>query len=175
MAVKKHLLLIPAERIENKIYLIRGHKVMIDADLAELYKVETARLTRQVRRNFDRFPPDFMFKLTAKEFENLRCQFGISSWGGRRYLPYVFTEQGVAMLSSVLNSRRAIQANIAIMRTFTKLRQMMGSHKDLKNKIEEMEKKYDGQFQLVFDALKELLAPPPAPKKGQIGFCPSEQ
>ena len=116
----------------------------------------------------------FMFQLTKLEFKNLKSQFATSSWGGVRTPPYVFTEQGVAMLSSVLNSERAIQVNIEIMRTFSKLRQMIETHKDLKKKVEEMEKKYDGQFQIVFDALRELLEPPAAPKKGKIGFCPSE-
>ena len=125
----KQALAIPAERIEQSIFLIRGHKVMLDADLAALYRVETGALVRAVKRNIERFPPHFMFQLSKEEFENLRCQTGISRWGGRRYLPYAFTEQGVAMLSSVLRSKRAIQVNIAIMDTFVRLRQMLSSHK----------------------------------------------
>ncbi len=161
--------LIPQERIESQILLIRGQKVMLDRDLAILYRVETAQLTRQVRRNIGRFPGDFMLQLTKEEFTNLKCHFGTSSWGGTRKLPYVFTEQGVAMLSSVLNSNRAILVNIQIMRAFTKLRQMLLTHKDLKRKIEAMENKYDQQFKVVFEAIRRLLEPPPTPKR-QIGF-----
>jgi hypothetical protein len=137
-----------AEIIADMIYVIRGHKVMFDSDLAALYGVETKVLIQSFKRNVERFPEDFMFQLDAQEFECLRSQFVTSKKGrgGRRYLPYVFTEQGVAMLSSVLNSKRAIQVNIAIMRTFTKLREMMATHKELRQKIEEMEKKYDSQF-----------------------------
>jgi phage regulator Rha-like protein len=161
--------IIHSDVILSKIYYIRGHKVMLDRDLAELYKVETAQLKRQVRRNIDRFPDDFMFELTAVEFENLRCQIDTSSWGGTRYVPMAFTEQGVAMLSSVLNSERAIQVNIQIMRAFTKLRKMISSHEDLRRKIEAMEKKYDEQFRIVFEAIKELLRTEAHPKK-KIGF-----
>lgn len=160
--------LIPAERIETKILLIRGQKVMLDEDLSELYGVETKQLTRQVRRNMERFPEDFMFRLTKEEF--LRCQFGTSKRGGRRYLPYAFTEQGVAMLSSVLNSKRAILVNVQIMRTFTKLRGMLLAHDEgLRKKIEARERKYDRQFKIVFDAIRKLLEPPPKPR-GRIGF-----
>lgn len=158
------------ERIQTKILFIRGQKIMLDADLAKLYGVETKQLTRQVRRNVMRFPDDFMFRLTAQEVANLRCQIGTSSWGGRRYKPYAFTEQGVAMLSSVLNSERAIQVNIQIMRTFTKLRQLMATHESLRKKIEEMEKKYDYQFKVVFDAIRQLLEPPKQKQKPRIGF-----
>ncbi len=161
--------LIPQERIEGKIYLIRGKKVMLDHDLAFLYGVETKQFKRAVKRNITRFPEDFMFELTNEEYQNLRCQFGTSSWGGRRYLPCVFTEQGVAMLSSVLNSERAIQVNIQIIRAFTKLRELMMTHKDLQRKIEEMEKKYDRKFQIVFEAIKRLLEPPEK-KREPIGF-----
>ncbi len=145
------------EIIQNMIYVIRGQKVMLDSDLATLYGVKTGRLNEQVKRNIKRFPEDFMFLLTKQEFDNLISQFATSSWGGRRKTPLVFTEQGVAMLSSILNSERAIQVNIAIMRTFIKLRELISTHKELKEKIEAMEKKYDGQFQLVFAAIKELL------------------
>jgi len=159
------------EVIRDMIYIIRGNKVMADSDLAELYGVQTKQLKRAVKRNIGRFPDDFMFELTKEEFENLRCQFGTSSWGGKRYLPYVFTEQGVAMLSSVLNSERAIQVNIVIMRTFTRLRSMIESHKQLKRKVEEMEKKYDQQFKVVFEAIKQLLTPPEK-TRNKIGFHP---
>ena len=160
---------LPEDIIENMVYLIRGQRVMLDSDLADLYGVETKRLKAQVRRNIKRFPDDFMFQLTKEEFDVLRSQFASSSWGGKRYLPYVFTEQGVAMLSGVLNSDRAIQMNIAIMRTFTKLRRMISVHKDLKRKIENIEKKYDEKFQVVFTVLKKLLDSPEKPKK-KIGF-----
>jgi len=142
---------------------------MLDSDLAELYGVKTKELNKAVKRNKERFPDDFMFQLTKKETENLRSQIGTSSWGGRRYLPYAFTEQGVAMLSSVLRSKRAIYVNIQIMRTFTKLREILSTHKDLQRKIEEMEKKYDQQFKIIFDAIKTLLQHP-EPKKRPIGF-----
>ena len=157
--------LVPIEPIASKIYLIRGIKVILDRDLAELYGVETKRLKEQVRRNIERFPEDFMFELTKKEIKNLRSQFATSSWGGARYLPMAFTEQGVAMISSILKSKRAIEVNIAIIRAFVKLREMMATHKDLKRKIESMEKKYDEQFQIVFEAIKQLLTEEDKPKK----------
>ena len=168
--------LIPIERIEKLIYLIHGHKVMLDTDLAELYDVETRILVRNVKRNIDRFPKDFMFQLTKKEDEVLRSQIGISKkgWGGRRYAPYVFTEQGVAMLSSVLNSKRAIQVNVEIMRAFVRMRQLLASHKGLMQKILDMEKKYDKQFQIVFKALKQLMVEEERPKP-QIGFKADEE
>jgi len=162
---------VPAEIIETKIYLIRGHKVMLDSDLAELYGVEVKQLKRQVRRNIDRFPEDFMFQLQKEEYESLRSHFGTLKRGEHaKYLPYVFTEQGVAMLSSVLNSERAVQVNIAIMRTFVKIREMLSTHKDLARKLANMEKKYDSQFKMVFDAIRELMRPPVEPKKRKIGF-----
>lgn len=164
--------IVPVEIIEQKIYVIRGEKVMIDFDLAVLYSVQTKQLKRAVSRNIDRFPIDFMFELTKDEYEALRRHFGTLKRGRHsKYLPYAFTEQGVSMLSSVLNSKRAIQVNIAIMRTFTKLRQLIGNHKDLKRKVEEMEKKYDKQFHVVFAALKRLLEEPEKKKK-PIGFHP---
>ena len=165
---------VPIERIANKIYFIRDTKVMLDRDLAELYGVEIKVLKQAVRRNIKRFPNDFMLELTKDEFENLRSQFVTSSWGGARYLPMVFTEQGVAMLSTVLKSDRAIQVNIQIMRAFTQLRQMLSTHKDLKRKIESMEKKYDQQFQVVFEAIKQLLTEEDKPKK-KIGFTAKEK
>ena len=161
--------LIPVENISSKIFMIRGFKVMIDRDLAELYGVETAQLKRAVRRNIDRFPEYFMFILQNQEVRNLRCQFGTSSWGGTRYIPMAFTEQGVAMLSTVLNSKRAIQVNIQIMRTFSRLRQMLAGHKKLEKKIEAMEEKYDDQFRVVFEAIKLLIKEDEKPKK-KIGF-----
>jgi phage regulator Rha-like protein len=161
--------LIPAEVIERKIYLIRGQKVMLDSDLAKLYGVTTKRLNEQVRRNLKRFPSDFMFQLSNEEAVSLRSQFATSKRGGRRYLPYAFTEQGVAMLSTVLNSERAIEVNIQIMRAFVKLREIIASNKALAKRLDELESKYDEQFKAVFDAIRELMTPP-EPKKRKIGF-----
>jgi len=168
--------LVPIELIASKIYLIRGIKVMLDRDLAELYDVETKILKRAVRRNIDRFPEDFMFELTKAELENWRCQFGTYNEVkmGLRYKPMAFTEQGVAMLSSVLRSKRAIHVNIQIMRAFTQLRKMLSTHEDLKRKIESMEKKYDEQFQIVFEAIKQLLSEEDKPKK-KIGYTVKEK
>jgi phage regulator Rha-like protein len=168
--------LVPPERIERSILLIRGHKVILDADLAALYGVETKQLIRAVKRNLPRFPDDFMFQLKEEEFENLRFHFGTSSqWGGRRYPPYAFTEQGVAMLSSVLRSKRAIQVNIEIMRAFVRLRRILASHAELARKLDALEKKYDAQFKVVFDAIRQLMAPPqPASSKKRIGFLVEE-
>ncbi|MCF6365290.1 MAG: ORF6N domain-containing protein [Bacteroidales bacterium] len=157
---KNNELAIPDEIIKDKIYFIRGQKVMIDRDLAELYGVETRVLKQSVRRHIKRFPEDFMFQMTKEEFENLRSQFVMSrQHGGTRYLPMVFTEQGVAMLSSVLNSDRAIMVNIQIIRTFTKIRQMLSSHKEILLKLEQIESKnleYDEKFMLIFEYLKQL-------------------
>jgi len=158
------------EKIESRIFQLRGRKVMLDSDLAMLYGVPTRQLTRQVRRNIKRFPDDFIFQLTAGEIKNLRCQIGTSSWGGRRYAPYVFTEEGVAMLSSVLNSERAIMVNIHIMRAFVRLRRTGLTYVGLKRKMDTMEKKYDSQFRVVFEALRKLLAPSPIKPKPLIGF-----
>lgn len=166
---KKELIAIPGERIISRILLIRGKKVMLDQDLAELYMVGTKVLNLAVKRNIARFPSDFMFQLSEKEFENLRSQIETSSWGGRRYLPHAFTEQGVAMLSSVLNSNRAIQVNIQIVRTFTKLRELLATNKELREKIESMERKYDKKLKEVFEVLKTLLIQEEKPKR-QIGF-----
>jgi len=163
--------LIPTERIETCILLLRGQKVMLDVDLAKLYGVTTFNLNKAVKRNLDRFPEDFMFQLNYQEVRNLIFQIGISSWGGTRKLPRAFTEQGVAMLSSVLKSKRAVQVNIEIMRAFVKLRELLASHKDLALKLAEMEKKYDSQFKVVFDAIRELMTPiDPPPKPRRIGF-----
>jgi len=161
----------PAERIERAILLIRGQKVMLDRDLAALYGVETKTLNRAVRRHSRRFPPDFMFQLTAEEFTRLRYQIGTSKGrGGRRYRPCAFTEQGVAMLSSVLNSDRAVEVNIAIMRAFVRLRTLLASHAELARKLEEMEAKSDAQFKVVFDAIHQLMKSPASPLRRQIGF-----
>jgi hypothetical protein len=178
MAAKKNQMLrerpinlLPVERIEKKILLIRGRKVMLDRDLASLYGVETRVLKQAVRRNTERFPDDFMFVFSRRDFKNWRSQFVMSKSDkmGLRHPPMAFTEQGVAMLSSVLNSTRAIQVNIAIMRAFVRLRYILATHEDLARKLDEMEKKYDGHFKAVFDALRELMNPtePPRPK---IGF-----
>jgi hypothetical protein len=161
--------------IAPKVHWIRHEKVLLDYDLAALYGVTTFNLNKAVKRNSDRFPADFMFQLTAVEAENLRFQFGISSsgHGGRRYLPYAFTEQGVAMLSSVLRSTRAVQVNIAIMRTFVQLRRLMDSNRDLARRIDSLEKKYDEQFRVVFDAIKRLIAEDKVRKskpRREIGF-----
>ncbi|MHB1033843.1 MAG: ORF6N domain-containing protein [Pirellulales bacterium] len=165
--------LVPAERIERSILLIRGHKVMLSPDLAVLYDVEPRALVQAVKRNLDRFPADFMFQLTPEEFDFLKSQNVISSatgWGGaRRAAPYAFTEQGVAMLSSVLRSSRAVAVNIEIMRAFVRLRQMLATHADLARKVEALEKKYDAQFKSVFDAIRQLMTPPSPPRR-PIGF-----
>lgn len=169
---KEEVSIVPIERIEQCIYQVRRHKVMLDSDLAMLYGVETKALVRAVKRNISRFPADFMFQLSKVEYESfLRCQIGTSKdgRGGRRYLPYVFTEQGVAMLSSVLRSRRAVEVNIAIMRTFVKLREILGSNKLLRRKIEAMERKYDEQFRVVFQVLEKMCEEEQKPKPA-FGF-----
>ena len=164
--------LIPVDRIEKAILLIRGQKVMLDADLAELYGVETRVLVQAVKRNIERFPEDFMFQLSKEEADFLRSQI-VTLKKGRgqhsKYLPYAFTEQGVAMLSSVLRSQRAIQVNIEIMRAFIRLRRMLASHVELARKLDALEKKYDAQFRQVFEAIRQLMAPP-EPKRRPIGF-----
>jgi hypothetical protein len=169
--------LVPSERIEQAILVIRGQKVMLDADLAGLYGVETKVLNRAVRRNLARFPEDFMFQLAKEEVEALRFQFGTSNGrGGRRYLPYAFTEQGVAMLSSVLRSERAVRVNVEIMRAFVRLRRLAISYEDLARKIDELEKKHeahDRQLQAVFEAIRQLMTPV-EPTRREIGFQPQE-
>lgn len=162
--------LVSAEVIATRILIIRGKRVMLDSDLAVLYEVKTKRLNEQVARNKKRFPEDFMFQLTEEEADFLRSHFATSNRGGRRYLPYVFTQEGVAMLSSVLNSERAIMVNIQIMRAFAQLRRMLLTNRDLRRKIEEMERKYDKQFAIVFQAIKQLLEPPLPKDKKIIGF-----
>jgi ORF6N domain-containing protein len=181
---------IPPERIEGMILMIRGQRVLIDEDLAELYGVETRVLIQAVKRNSDRFPEDFMFQLTKEERESLRCQFGTSSLrsqfviskassggagrvggrGGRRHLPYAFTEQGVAMLSSVLRSPQAVQVNIEIIRAFVRMRRLLASHADLTHKLRALERKYDSQFKVVFDAIRQLMTPSTPPKRRRIGY-----
>ena len=143
---------------------------MLDEDLAEIYGVTTKRLNEQVRRNKGRFPEDFMFRLTKEEFANLRSQFATSRWGGRRYPPNAFTEHGAVMLASVLNSPIAIEASIQVVRAFVRLREMLASHKDLARKLAALERKYDQQFQVVFDAIRKLMKPPPDKPKPRIGF-----
>jgi len=167
--------IIPQQVVECSILFIRGQKVMLDRDLAKLYGVKTKRLNEQVHRNLSRFPEDFMFQLTKKEFENWKSQFATSNRDkiGLRKKPYAFTEQGVAMLSSVLNSERAIQVNIAIMRTFVKLKQILSMNKELAHKLAELERKiekHDVDIQAIFDAIRRLMAPPPIKPKPQIGF-----
>ncbi len=160
-----------AARIESRILLLRGHKVMLDSELADLYQVSTKRLNEQVQRNRERFPGDFMFQLTPEETEALRSQIATSSTGrgGRRYAPYAFTEQGVAMLSSVLHSKRAVLVNVEIMRTFVRLRRLLADHAELHERLDQLERKYDAKFKIVFDAIRELMIPPRKEKK-QIGF-----
>lgn len=168
--------IVTAEAIERKIYLIRGQKVMLDSDLAELYGVSTKTLVQAVKRNIKRFPSDFMFQLENQDVTGLRSQIVTSKTGrgGRRYHPYVFTEQGVAMLSSVLNSDRAVDVNIQIMRAFARLRKMIASHEDLARKLDELEKKYDGQFHVVFEAIRQLMVTEEKPRR-KIGFEVREQ
>jgi phage regulator Rha-like protein len=164
--------IIPAERIQQCIYLLRRQKVMLDSDLAKLYGVETKALVRAVKRNIERFPGDFMFQLTREEYDGLlRCQIGTSNTrhGGRRYLPYAFTEQGVAMLSSVLTSKRAVEVNIAIVRTFVKLREILADNALLRLRIESLERKYDEQFHEVFQVLTLMLKEDEEPKE-PFGF-----
>ena len=167
-------ILIPEEVITSKIFYIRNQKVMLDSDLAELYQVETKRLNEQVKRNLDRFPEDFMFQLTADEFQILKSQFATSSWGGRRTLPFAFTEHGVLMLSSVLNSDRAIKVNIQIMRTYTKFREMLNDTLSLKLEIEDIKKKisnHSKNIELVFNYLDELMEKKENPSsRDKIGY-----
>jgi len=167
--------LVQEEIIEQKIFMIRGHKVILDRYLAMLYGVSVKRLNEQVKRNLKRFPNDFMLLLTGKEVMNLRSQFATSSWGGRRYSPYAFTEQGVSMLSGILNSERAIQVNIAIMRAFVKLRQILSMNKELAYKLNELERKtekHDTEIQAIFEAIRQLMAPLSLKNRPQIGFKP---
>ena len=165
--------LIPVERIQKQILLLRGQKVLLGQHLAELYGASVKALNQALKRNRDRFPRDFLFQLTKEELEILKSQFVTSSWGGARTLPYAFTEQGVAMLSSVLRSKRAVQVNIAVMRAFVQLRQVLGSHAELARKLAELEKRIEGNdaaIRSLFEAIRQLMAPPPPPLKPEIGF-----
>lgn len=167
--------IIPPDKIAARIFVIRNQKVMLSTHLAELYGVEPRALVQAVQRNRERFPPDFMFQLTRDEFRNLKSHFLISSWGGlRRATPYAFTEQGVAMLSGVLRSKRAILVNIEIMRAFVSLRQMLTGNAGLARRLDELEAKYDEQFKVVFDAIRELMNSPKQPQR-QIGFKMKER
>jgi len=166
---------VPVENIKGMIYTIRGQTVMLSTQLAVLYDVEPRIQVQAVKRNIERFPKDFMFQLTPEEFSDLKSQIVTSSWGGmRRSTPYAFTEQGVAMLSSVLRSKRAVNVNIEIMRTFVKLREMLTSHKDLARKLADLEKKYDEQFRIVFEAITQLIEEDEKPKK-KIGYLKETQ
>ena len=163
---------LPLRRIEQAILVIRGHRVMLSTDLAALYGVEPKVLVQAVKRNIERFPEDFMFQLTEDEHRILKSQIVTSSWGGaRRALPYAFTEQGVAMLSSVLRSKRAVQVNVEVMRTFVRLRRILAENAGLARRLDELEKKYGVQFKAVFDAIRQLMQPPLAPKRHRIGFA----
>lgn len=180
--------LIPIERIEQKILVIRGERVMVDSDLAAIYGVETKMFTRAVRRNLLRFPDDFMFQLTSEEYAALRRQIGASNTedlklqnatakqgrGGRRYLPYAFTEHGALMAANVLNSGRAVEASVQVVRAFVRMRNLLASNAELAKKVEALESKYDSQFKSIFDAIKKLMMPPDKPKGG-IGFIGSKK
>lgn len=163
-----------ATAIERCIYVLRGHRVILSGDLAVFYDVEPRVLSQAVKRNLDRFPADFMFVLSNDEWKNLKSQNVIASWGGARNVPMAFTEQGVAMLSSVLRSERAVQVNIRIMRAFVQMRRVLVEHKELAAKLDALERKYDQQFQVVFEAIRQLMAPPPMDNKRQIGFIRDE-
>ncbi len=165
------LAVISIVQVEKRIFMLRGQRIMLSTDLAGLYSVEPKVLVQAVKRNIRRFPADFMFQLSKEEFLNLKSQFVTSSWGGlRRATPYAFTEQGIAMLSSVLNSERAVQVNISIMRAFVKLREMLTGNKELARKLEALERKYDSQFKVVFDAIRKLMVPPDPRPSRRIGF-----
>jgi hypothetical protein len=165
---------VPRDRIESSIYLIRKEKVILDHDLASMYAVPTKALIQAVKRNAGRFPKDFMFQLSEDEFANLRSQIVTATWGGRRSPPYAFTEQGVAMLSSVLRSARAVAVNIEIVRAFVRLRRLLLSQEELGRKLLALERRYDQQFKVVFDAIRQIMAPDVPPKRRRIGFRPDE-
>ena len=164
------------ESIASRIFVIRGHRVMIDSDLAKIYGVPTKRLNEQVRRNRNRFPPDFAFPLTCQEVAILKSQIATSSWGGRRYRPWAFTEHGAVMLANILHSARAVTASVYVVRAFVHLRSMLAGHRELARRVDELERKYDGQFHVVFDAIRNLMEKPPdppppgEPEKDPIGF-----
>ena len=170
---KKTTAIVPIEQVQGKILLLRSEKVILDADLAGLYGVQTRALNQAVRRNLDRFPPDFMFQLSNAEFEDLKSQIVTSSWGGRRYPPYAFTEHGAIMAASILNSEQAVQASIFVVRAFVKLRQMLAPYKELMAKFDQLEKKlqtHDKQIIAIIDAIKLLMPPPEAKPKEPFGF-----
>ena len=169
--------ILPAGRIEERILVLRGQRVMLDADLAELYGIETKNLVKAVKRNIDRFPGDFMFRLTSGEFRRLRCQIGTSNKGrgGRRYAPYAFTEHGAIMAASVLNSERAVRVSVYVVRAFVKLRQVLAAHKELARKLAALEghlDRHDEEIAALLEAIREWMAPPPVPRRGRIGFRP---
>ena len=166
--------MVPLERVERRILLIRGEKVIVDSDLAELYGVTTKRLNEQVKRNLNRFPDDFMFPLTADELESMRSQIATASKRNVRFAPYVFTEHGALMAANVLNSERAVDASVQVVRAFFKLRQLLASNADLARKVEALERKYDSNFKVVFDAIKKLMMPPVLPKT-KIGFVETKK
>ncbi len=168
---KRQSKLIPSIEIERSIHVTRGEKAMLDSDLAKLYRVSTKRLNEQFRRNVNRFPRDFAFRLTPQEFTRLKSQFATSSseWGGRRYPPVAFTEHGALMLASVLNSPIAIEASIQVVRAFVRLRELLASHKDLARRLDELEAKFDEQFAVVFDAIRQLMSPP-VEEKRELGY-----
>ena len=167
--------IVPIGQIEQRILLIRGQRVMLDADLAALYGVETKMLVRAIKRNADRFPADFVFRLSKDEFDNLRCQSGTSNqWGGRRYTPYAFTEHGAIMVASVLASPRAVKVSVYVVRAFVKLREVLSTHKELARKLAELERRldtHDDQIEALLEAIRELMAPPPEPRRRRIGFA----
>ena len=169
----KREIMLPSETIERRILLVRGQKVLVDSDLASLYEVSTKRLNEQVKRNIERFPADFMFQLNAEEADALRSQFATLDTGRgrhRKYLPYVFTEHGAIMAASVLNSTRAVEVSVQVVRAFIRLREVLATHKDLARKLAELERKYDARFRVVFDAIRQLMTPPAAAQKRRIGF-----
>lgn len=170
MTKAKSQSVVPIERIAVQIFLIRGENVMLDAGLAELYGVETRTLVQAVKRNTERFPEDFMFQLSNEEFENLRSQTVMSSWGGRRYPPYAFTEQGVAMLSGVLRSKTAVKVHVAIMRTFVRLCRMLAGNEEIARKVAQ----HDQEIGILFEHIQGLLDPPAPPRKRPIGFRSSD-
>ena len=161
-----------SQEIESKVIIIKDQRVILDSDLAKLYGVSTKRLNEQVRRNLDRFPADFGFQLDPKEIRLLRSQFATSSWGGRRYLPFAFTEHGALMLASVLSSPTAIQASIQVVRAFVRLREILGNHEELARRVSVLEARYDGKFKVVFDAIRQLMKSTPESPDRRIGFHP---
>ncbi len=168
---RRNVSIVPIERVQQAILILRGQRVLLDSDLGRIYRVETKMLVRAVKRNIERFPEDFMFQLSSEELNALRCQTGTSKGrGGRRYRPYAFTEHGALMLASVLRSEVAIEASVLVVRAFVRLRQLLASDADLARKLAELERKYDQQFNVVFDAIRELMSEPQAPSKPPIGY-----